>query len=106
MTVPHFDYPFRFGANGHAITIEQDEPDEVRNCVVAILKTPAGSRLDLPAFGAPDQTFREGGVDGNTILSVLRRWEPRAEYAMDVQEIRNLAQTVTVTPMLRGEDNG
>jgi hypothetical protein len=106
MTVPHFDYPFRFGAAGHAVTVEQDEPDEVRNCCLAILKTPIGARLDLPAFGTPDQLFREGGVDGNTILSVLRRWEARAEFAMDVQEIRNMAQTVTVTPTLRGGDDG
>lgn len=94
--VPHFDYPFRFGQGGHAVCVEQDSDADIRNCVVAILKTPIGARLDLGDFGAPDQVFREGGINTDQLLSVLRRWEDRAEYTMTLQQLVGLAQTVTV----------
>jgi phage baseplate assembly protein W len=99
---PHFDYPFRFGADGHAICLEQDDPDEIRNCVVVLLKTPIGTRMDVPDFGVPEQLFRMGGIREEIVLNALRAWEPRAAYTMTLDTIRDLAQVATVYPTLRG----
>jgi phage baseplate assembly protein W len=95
--VPHFDIPFRWGPNGHAVTVEQDSADDVRNCVMTILRTDVGLRDDLPEFGIIQQFLRENGVSPAVILSALRRWEPRAELALEADEIVNMIQNVTVT---------
>lgn len=78
--VPHFAYPFRFMANKHARVLEQDFVEEIANCCQVILKTPIGSRLELPEFGADDLTFTERGrMDEDRLVTALNRWEPRAD---------------------------
>lgn len=97
---PHFDIPFRFApGGGPALVQEQDEFEEVRNSVIAVLSTEEGTRLDVPDFGIPPQTFREGGVNTNAILAALRRWEPRAEVILGVDEIVKMAQTIHVSTL-------
>lgn len=98
--IPHFDYPFRFGRDGHVATVEQDSPDEVRNCVIAILLTEAGARLDLPEFGRPPVVFEDTRTIPAGIEAALSRWEPRAKYVLTRDEIRDLTQTIHVAPTL------
>lgn len=95
--VPHFAYPFRFGVGGHAATVDQDELDDIRNCVMILLRTEVGSRLDLPEYGVPQQFLKENGINVNGVLSAINRWEPRAQVAMSVSEIKDLIQYATVT---------
>lgn len=73
---PHFALPFRF-VNGRAVVNEQDSPDDVADCVVAIVSCPLGSRVEAPDFGAPDQTFAQT-VDRQQLAAAIRHWEPRA----------------------------
>lgn len=76
--VPHIQYPFRFGANGHANVLEQDFVDEVANCCQVVIKCPVGFRIELPEFGAVDQAFTTA-MDADPIVAALQRWEPRAD---------------------------
>lgn len=76
--VPHLSYPFRFGANGHANVLEQDFLDEVANCCTVVLKCPVGFRIELPEFGAVDQTFTTR-PDVDALVGALQQWEPRAD---------------------------
>lgn len=78
---PHFAIPFRF-LSGHAVENEQDSIDDIAACVEAILRTEPGSRLDAPEFGTPDQTFSTG-VNVQEVERDIRRWEPRAELAIE-----------------------
>jgi phage baseplate assembly protein W len=94
--IPHFEYPFRLGANGHVASVEQDEIADVASCVVVLCKTPPGARLDLPNFGVPEQVFQEKGVNSNALLPAIRSWEPRAEYDLTLSEIVDLAQNANI----------
>jgi hypothetical protein len=95
--IPHFDYPFRFGRGGSAVTVEQDSAEEITNAALAVLKTERGFRQELPDFGIDSPMFREGGVSEQGIKHALDVWEPRANYTLDASDIRDLAQTVNVT---------
>lgn len=93
---PHFDYPFRF-VGGHAKCVEQDSPEDVTNCVIAVLQTPPGFRTELPDFGCPDQAFREGGVDLQAVQGALSTWEPRAGYTLDATQLDAVTQRVQIS---------
>lgn len=82
---PHFDYPFRIGSDNHVAVVEQDSPDEIVNGVVAILKTPSGFRLDVPAFGCKELLFISDKERVAAIADALNIWEPRAEYIISSQ---------------------
>jgi phage baseplate assembly protein W len=53
---PHFAAPFSFTGKSFA-TVEQDAKEEIRQCVLACLSTPRGSRMDQPDFGIPKHLF-------------------------------------------------
>jgi hypothetical protein len=55
--IPQFSMPLRV-VGGRFAVVEQDSPDEIRDQVEALIRTPQGSRLDLPDFGISDPTFR------------------------------------------------
>lgn len=78
--VPHFSLPFRIVGTAAAVN-EQDSRLEIRDCVAAVVRTRQGTRIELPAFGVPDETFTEGGADAPAILAAVERWEPRAAAA-------------------------
>lgn len=101
--IQHFDYPFRFGAGGHAVTVEQDSIEEITAGVIHVLKTTIGTRVDLPEFGVPELVMREGGVNVNGIISALRVWEPRATNELTVSEITDLAQRISLR--IQGNSN-
>jgi hypothetical protein len=80
---PHLRWPLRV-VNGAYDVVEQDSPEEIRQCVEITCRTPRGSRMSLPDFGLPDQAFRMGGPSRAQIEAAIARWEPRAPVAIDV----------------------
>jgi phage baseplate assembly protein W len=80
--LPHFSYPFRFAA-GKAVVSEQDSPDEVADCVTAILLCPVGYRVELPEFGTDDVAFSSPSVDTDKIREAVGFWEPRASLGFE-----------------------
>lgn len=75
--VPHFDLPFRF-IGARAATVEQDTLDDITNCVVAILRTIEGQRLEINEFGIPDPTFGLQPLRLDALISKVIELEPRA----------------------------
>lgn len=76
--IPHFALPFRIVA-GQAVVNEQNSPEEIRDCVAAIVSYTVGSRPERPNFGVEDETFEEGGADPAVYLAAVARFEPRAD---------------------------
>lgn len=75
--IPHFDLPFRFG-NTSIVTVEQDSPEDVANCVEAIARTIIGERDDSPDFGIDDLTFSNQPLDTELLTAQILQQEPRA----------------------------
>lgn len=92
--VPHFSLPFRIVGAAAAVS-EQDSVEEIVDCVQAIARCPQGHRVELPDFGVPDQTFRQGGADTTLVQAALARWEPRAS-AIATAEVEAAVSRVTV----------
>lgn len=80
--IPHIDLPLRFEGTRLAV-VEQDSPDEVANSVETVLRYTPGDRPDVPDFGTPDQTFKQGGADPDEIERSIETWEPRATTFVD-----------------------
>src|SRR5689334_8573327 len=98
--VPHFAYPFRLSARG-ADVLEQDSMDEISQCVQMLVSTNLGTRIELPDYGIPDQTFvADDQVNTAVIRAQCSTWEPRAEVALAStpdqfdELVRNLRITV------------
>lgn len=93
---PHISFPFRLRPDGQAaVYVEQDDPDEVLDCVQVLLLTPLGSRDEVPDYGVGDPAFRERGADLNAIIGAVERWEPRAAAEAE-QLIDQLSGTVQI----------
>jgi phage baseplate assembly protein W len=100
---PHLRSPFRFeGAT--AAYVEQGSADElVQNCV-AILRTPFGSRDDMPEFGLIPQEFEEGrGITTHDIEAALMRDEPRARF-LTSDKLEELAHEVRVQLLTNAQE--
>ena len=80
--IPHLDQPFSFGPV-FANVVEQDSPEDIINCVAAILRTQIGERVDLPEFGIDQPTFETQPVDTNSIVEQIVVQEPRAAVIID-----------------------
>lgn len=78
--VPHFAFPFRL-AHGSFAVVEQDSLDEIEQSVIVLLKTPPGSRLELPAYGAPETLFVTD-IDHGGAAAAVEVWEPRARILL------------------------
>lgn len=104
--VPHFAYPFRFAANGHARVLEQDFVDEIANCCQVILKTTIGSRPELPEFGVNELVFQaRNRLSTDDLMAVLQRWEPRADAAIvDGQLLGSDATRVDLNVEVHGRE--
>jgi phage baseplate assembly protein W len=102
--VPHFSLPFRF-ASPQAAVSEQDSLDEIADCVLAILVTPQGYRVELPAFGIIDPTFSMRNVDLDELRIAVQTWEPRAGtvWSQYPDLIDELLQHVGVNVSVRSE---
>lgn len=81
VTTPHFALPFSL-SNGQAAVVEQDSPDDIANCVEAVLRYTPGWRFADPEFGVSDQTFRRD-LDLDEIRGQIARYEPRAAETVD-----------------------
>lgn len=73
-------FPLRF-TNGKAATVLQDSDLDHAQRALLVLSYPQGACVDLPAFGTPDLTFVQGGIDPDLLTGVLGLWEP--EIAAD-----------------------
>lgn len=94
---PVLKWPFRMASDQSRIVfIEQDEPEEVEQCVALTLLARPGEFPDEPAFGTPDPTFSEGGVAEAALAAVLRKWEPRALLFFTLDELIGFAQEVAI----------
>jgi phage baseplate assembly protein W len=94
--IPHFAVPFRVLGSSVAV-VEQDSDEELLQSVATLLRTPVGSRDELPEYGIPDLPFRnDAGEIEQEILAAIREWEPRVEAMADA-EISDLIATVEVT---------
>lgn len=80
--VPHLALPLTLLPSGGLAVNEQDEIDDVTQCVAVLLGTPAGSRIEIPEFGIPDLTFATE-LDVSEIEEALAEWEPRATVDLE-----------------------
>lgn len=98
--VPHFTFPFRFGADGSARVLEQDTQEEVEQGVKVLILTELGERLEVPDFGVEDPTFQTG-IDVEQIAAAATGWDERATVFFDegdgtvVDRVRRLLVQVT-----------
>jgi hypothetical protein len=95
--VPHFDLPFRFD-HGAAAVNEQDSLDDIAVCVEAIVRYEQGQRPELPEFGIPDYTFRQGDFDTDDLQDAIEVWEERADLLIedDYDRFDELVQLVEI----------
>jgi phage baseplate assembly protein W len=93
-TIPHIAYPVKV-VNGRLATVEQDSPEDVSKCLLALLSTEIGEREELPEYGILDPSFQ--GFDEADVRAVVAEWEPRAEeVAIDIE-----ADFDTLTELVR-----
>lgn len=73
---PHIALPLRLNAGGtRVVCVEQDSEDEIFDCVEVLIRTPHGSRIDLPDYGLRDQEFTMGGAKKEEIYAAVEQWE-------------------------------
>jgi phage baseplate assembly protein W len=92
--IPHLALPLRLNGRGSAVTVEQDSPEEIAQCVAVVLATPVGSRVEVPDFGSPRADFDEQ-PDTAGMVAAVEEWEPRAD--LDVTAVEGLGLSGTVT---------
>jgi phage baseplate assembly protein W len=91
---PHLTVPFRVDSSGSAAVVEQDSFDDISQCVRVLLLTRLGERIELPAYGVPDQVLTmEGNLDAGDITARIETWEPRTKALVD-SEIDALEESV------------
>lgn len=94
---PHLALPFAWGADGHALTNEQDSPSDVAACVAALCLTPIGWRAEQIEYGLEELVFALDVADA-ALVGVIQRWEPRADpLLVESDDADLLAKHVSVT---------
>lgn len=78
---PHFQYPFRRGADGKVAVVEQDTLEHVHSCENVIVRCPQGFRNDRPEFGWAFPEFRNIPLNVADLEEALRTFEPRGRAA-------------------------
>ncbi len=94
MPAPHLAAPFRV-EGGRVAAVEQDSPEEIRQSVLASLRTRLASRLEAPEYGVPDQALRRQprNPTAAVYLRAVEEAEPRAHLLGRV-EVEGLVQRV------------
>lgn len=102
---PHLSTPFRFEGET-ARYVEQGSIDElVQNCII-ILRTPYGSKEDMPDFGLIGQEFEDlGSITIHDIEAALLRDEPRAR-SLTKEQLKELAREVEVQIQTIAQEGG
>jgi phage baseplate assembly protein W len=85
--------------------VEQDDLEDVVNCVEAAMRTDKGSRSDIPTFGISDPTFMMLPVDTNQVIAEVTSHEDRASLVMSEtpDKIDSLIDHLTANVGLREE---
>lgn len=76
---PHFAFPMSRGPDGSIATVEQDTPDDIEACVLAVAYTHLGELDSSPELGHADWTFMEQPIGRDEIAAQIVASEPRAE---------------------------
>jgi phage baseplate assembly protein W len=93
---PQFAHPFRV-EGGSVATVPQGSLEEIRQCVVACLRTRVGSRLDAPTYGVPNKLFERQPrmPTADAYLRAVEEAEPRAAL-LGQAEVEGLIQRVVI----------
>lgn len=96
MRAPHLAAPFRV-EGGRVALVEQDSKEEIRQCVLACLRTRLGSRLEASDYGIPDLTFKRQPrtPDASVYLRAVEEAEPRAAL-LGRADVEGLIQRVVL----------
>jgi hypothetical protein len=87
---PHFDLPFRRNTSNKAVqVVEQDDDQDVLNCVHAIVRYPRGQRLEPDGFGVDELVFQNNPT-AQGLLTQIYEWEPRASMSL-IEEVFDTA---------------
>jgi len=105
MPAPHLAVPLTLGADGSFVTVAQDTPVEIAQCVRVLLSTTAGTRLMLPRYGVRDVAFTNG--DSSGMVQAVARWEPRAA-GITIRTVGNADGSTTIAAQIpeRGATTG
>lgn len=89
----HPALPFRY-ERGRLVTVTQDSPEDVAQCVEAAARTRLGELVDAPDLGVPDHLMIGGGakaIDLEELRAHLVHSEPRAEAIVDlIEDLRDV----------------
>lgn len=89
---PHFSLPFRFH-NGRVVVNEQDEYDEIADCVQAIVRYSRGQRAEFPDFGVTQQEFAIE-IDRDKLIDQVQEHEPRIQLIVEPAEIDQIDEMI------------
>jgi phage baseplate assembly protein W len=99
---PQFGFPFSVDANGREFVREQDDDDEIMDCVEVLLSTELGERQEVPDYGIDDPAFTMGGTNTEGILSQIALWEPRATAQIERNSLVDMVENLRVS--VAGQD--
>lgn len=90
--IPHLKVPFNIAGSSAAV-VEQDSTQEIRQCILAALKTRVGSRVEAPDYGIPDRTFEQLKVNpsADAFLAAVEAGEPRVKLLAE-SEVEELVE--------------
>lgn len=103
----HIRLPISLSSNGTFRTVAEDDPQEIAQNVLVILRTRTdldgtGERLATPDFGIPDPAFT--GFDAQEALDVVRTFEPRADVTVVQQALEDGVETTDLSVRPRREN--
>lgn len=102
---PHLSTPFRI-SGATADYVEQGSIDEIIQNCITILRTPFGSKDDMPNFGLIQQEFEDvGSITTHDIEAALLRDEPRAR-SMTTEQLQDLVREVQVQLQTNAQEGG
>lgn len=81
VSIPHFSLPLQY-RNGSAQVNQQDEIDDIVDCVYAVCVTNPGDRDELPDFGLLDMTFDQVPLPMDAAITQITTWEPRTNIVI------------------------
>lgn len=95
-SVPQLKFPFSV-VGGKVAMVEQDSIEDIKQCVLACLSTPRGSRPEDPEYGIRAGLFSKqtSNLDVTAILAAVEEAEPRARLLERV-ELEGLLRRVVV----------
>ena len=102
--IPHFDMPFTFAPDGHALEVEQNSEREITNCVEAVIRTAIGFRSYVPNFGIEDPVFAAVPMNLAAIKTQVEANEPRSQTTgiSDVDRLDQMINNITLEVAARG----